>query len=121
LSTRGRMPSKLTSCKLSSPTTRTTTSRTKPHTCTRTRPELLPVQAYTGLTGVARPAAPPTTFRSPQAGTVLTLALALGICTRGSSTPLEGWYLSLLANSFAILSSRFLLKQNSSLWPSVPQ
>jgi hypothetical protein len=51
LSTRGREPSKLTSCKLSSPTTRATTSRSNPRTCTRTKPKLLPVQACTGLTG----------------------------------------------------------------------
>jgi hypothetical protein len=51
LSTRGRTPSKLTSCKFSSPTTRTTTSRTKPRTCMSTKPKLLLVQACTGLTG----------------------------------------------------------------------
>jgi hypothetical protein len=48
---RGRMPRKLTSCKLYSPTTRTTNSRTKPRTCTSTKLELLPVQARTGMTG----------------------------------------------------------------------
>jgi hypothetical protein len=53
LSTRGTMPSKLTSCKLSRPTTRTTTSRTKPSTCTSTKPKVLLVQTCTGLTGVA--------------------------------------------------------------------
>jgi hypothetical protein len=47
------MPSKLTSCKLSSPTTRTTTSRTKPRTCTSKKPKLLPVQACTSLTGAS--------------------------------------------------------------------
>jgi hypothetical protein len=41
----------MTSCKLSSTTTRTTTSRTKPRTCTSTKPKPLPVQACTGLTG----------------------------------------------------------------------
>jgi hypothetical protein len=51
VSSSGRMPSKLTSCKLSSPTTRTTTSRNKPRTFTSTKPKLLPVQACTGLTG----------------------------------------------------------------------
>jgi hypothetical protein len=45
------MPSKLTSCKLSSTTTRTKNSRTKPRTCTSMKLELLPVQAYTSLTG----------------------------------------------------------------------
>jgi hypothetical protein len=45
------MSSKLTSCKLSSPTTRTTTSRTKPRTYTSTKPELMPVQTVTGLIG----------------------------------------------------------------------
>ena len=115
LSTRWRTPSKLTTCKLSRPTTRTTTSRTKPSILTSTKPDSLSAQTCTGLTGVARPAAAPAAFRSPQAGTVLTIALALGICIRGSGTPLEGWYLSLLAHSLAILSSRFLLKQNSSL------
>jgi hypothetical protein len=39
----------------------------------------------------------------------------------GSGTPREGWYLSLLANSLANLSSRFLLKQNSARCPSLPQ
>jgi hypothetical protein len=80
VNSRGRMPSHLTSCKLSSTATRTTTSRNNPRTCTSTKPKLLPVQTCTGLTGVVWAAASPTAFRSPQARTVLTLALALGIC-----------------------------------------
>jgi hypothetical protein len=39
------MPSNLTTCKLSSPTTRTTTSRNNPCTCTSMKPKLLHVQA----------------------------------------------------------------------------
>jgi hypothetical protein len=35
------MPSKLTTCKLSRPTTRTTTSRTKTSICTSTKPKML--------------------------------------------------------------------------------
>jgi hypothetical protein len=53
LSTRGRTPSKLTTYKLSRPTTRTTTSRTKPSICTSTKPKMLSVQTCTGLTSVA--------------------------------------------------------------------
>jgi hypothetical protein len=39
----------------------------------------------------------------------------------GSGTPREGRYLSLLANSLANLSSRFLLKQNSERCLTLPQ
>jgi hypothetical protein len=52
---------------------------------------------------------------SPHAEMLLTIALPLGSGVRGLGTPWEGLYLLLFAHSFAILSSHFLLKQNSSL------
>jgi hypothetical protein len=73
LSTRGGTPSKLTFCKLSSPTTKTTTSKTNPRTCTSTKPELLAVQACTGLNG-----APDRSDRcSPASSTSNSLSLSL--------------------------------------------
>jgi hypothetical protein len=50
--THGPQPSKLTTCKLSRPTIRTTTSRTKPRLTMGTKTSPLSAQTYTGLTCV---------------------------------------------------------------------